>query len=268
MAPSSAATADAPSSGTTCKPARTSPASASTAACWPRSASMRCSINNVNANPRVLAADFIPQIARIAEAFRPWGVRVALAVDFGSPKSIGGLDTFDPLDPSVAAWWKARVDAALRRHPRLRRLRAEGRFRRPRRPFHLWPHPRRRRQRGGARPHSRTAACSSTAASSTTTTWIGQPQERPRPRRLRQFPSARRQVRRQRHRPDQERPHRFSGARTRIAPVRRAGENQPGHRTANHPGVLRPGPPHRLPRPHVEGDARFRHARRPRRRRP
>ena len=59
-----------------------------------------CSINNVNANPRVLAADFIPQVARIAEAFRPWGVHVALAVDFGSPKPIGGLDTFDPLDPA------------------------------------------------------------------------------------------------------------------------------------------------------------------------
>ncbi len=70
-----------------------------------------CSINNVNANPRVLSADFIPQIVRIAEAFRPWGVRVALAVDFGSPKSIGGLDTFDPLDANVAAWWKARIDA-------------------------------------------------------------------------------------------------------------------------------------------------------------
>src|SRR5207237_1302829 len=45
-----------------------------------------CSINNVNADPRVLGADFVPQIARIAETFRPWGVRVAIAVDFGSPK--------------------------------------------------------------------------------------------------------------------------------------------------------------------------------------
>ena len=70
-----------------------------------------CSINNVNANPRVLAADFIPQVVRIAEAFRPWGVRVALAVDFGSPKTLGGLDTFDPLDAKVASWWKDRVDA-------------------------------------------------------------------------------------------------------------------------------------------------------------
>ncbi len=70
-----------------------------------------CSINNVNANPRVLAPDFIPQVVRIAEAFRPWGVRVALSVDFGSPKTLGGLDTFDPLEPKVASWWKDRVDA-------------------------------------------------------------------------------------------------------------------------------------------------------------
>jgi alpha-glucuronidase len=45
-----------------------------------------CSINNVNANPRVLAADFIPQVVRIAEAFRPWGVRVALASISAAPK--------------------------------------------------------------------------------------------------------------------------------------------------------------------------------------
>jgi alpha-glucuronidase len=70
-----------------------------------------CSINNVNANPRMLAPDFLPNIARIAEAFRPWGVRVAIAVDFGSPKTLGGLDTFDPLEPKVAAWWKDRIDA-------------------------------------------------------------------------------------------------------------------------------------------------------------
>jgi alpha-glucuronidase len=69
-----------------------------------------CAINNVNANPRVLGSDFIPQIARIAEAFHPWGVRVAIAVDFGSPKTLGGLDTFDPLDTHVAQWWKGRVD--------------------------------------------------------------------------------------------------------------------------------------------------------------
>jgi alpha-glucuronidase len=70
-----------------------------------------CAISSVNADPRVLTADFIPQVVRVAEAFRPWGVRVALAVDFGSPKTVGGLDTFDPLDAKVASWWRARTDA-------------------------------------------------------------------------------------------------------------------------------------------------------------
>jgi alpha-glucuronidase len=78
-----------------------------------------CSINNVNANPLVLGSDFVPYIVRIAEAFRPWGVRVALAVDFGSPKTIGGLDTFDPLDPQVAAWWKQKADELYRAVPDL-----------------------------------------------------------------------------------------------------------------------------------------------------
>jgi alpha-glucuronidase len=59
-----------------------------------------CTVNNVNANRRVLGSDFLPEIARIAEALRPWGVRVSISIDFGSPQSIGGLNTFDPLDPA------------------------------------------------------------------------------------------------------------------------------------------------------------------------
>jgi alpha-glucuronidase len=69
-----------------------------------------CAINNVNANPRLLEKPFLPQLRRIAEAFRPWGVRIALSVDVSSPKAIGGLDTFDPLDPHVSAWWRQKVD--------------------------------------------------------------------------------------------------------------------------------------------------------------
>src|SRR5262249_14301016 len=55
-----------------------------------------CSINNVNADRRILTPEFAPQIARIADALRPWGVQIALSLDFGSPQSLGGLDTFDP----------------------------------------------------------------------------------------------------------------------------------------------------------------------------
>jgi alpha-glucuronidase len=69
------------------------------------------SINNVNANRLFLSPELVPQVARVADALRPWGVRVALAVDFGSPSTLGGLPTYDPLDPAVAAWWRARTDA-------------------------------------------------------------------------------------------------------------------------------------------------------------
>ena len=76
-----------------------------------------CAVNNVNADPRVLTGAFLPQLARIADAFRPWGVRLALSVNVASPKLIGGLDTYDPLDPRVIAWWRAKVDQIYRLIP-------------------------------------------------------------------------------------------------------------------------------------------------------
>jgi alpha-glucuronidase len=68
-----------------------------------------CNINNVNAAPQLLDGDHLKQIARIADAMRPWGIRVALSVDIASPQKIGGLPTYDPLDPAVKAWWTAKV---------------------------------------------------------------------------------------------------------------------------------------------------------------
>jgi len=78
-----------------------------------------CAINNVNADPRILSDDFLPQLARVADAFRPWGVKLALSVDVSSPQRIGGLDTYDPLDPRVAAWWRVKVDQIYRAIPDL-----------------------------------------------------------------------------------------------------------------------------------------------------
>lgn len=69
-----------------------------------------CAINNVNADPRVLSADFLPQLVRVADVLRPWGVKLALSVDLSSPVAVGKLGTFDPLDPQVAAWWRTTVD--------------------------------------------------------------------------------------------------------------------------------------------------------------
>ncbi len=78
-----------------------------------------CTVNNVNANVRVITPEFLPQLGRLADAFRPWGVRLSIAVDFSSPKLVGHLDTFDPLDPKVAEWWKQKTDEIYRAIPDL-----------------------------------------------------------------------------------------------------------------------------------------------------
>ena len=68
-----------------------------------------CNLNNVNNAAAFLEPDMLKGIARIADAMRPWGVRVALSVDIASPQKIGGLKTYDPLDPAVIAWWRAKT---------------------------------------------------------------------------------------------------------------------------------------------------------------
>ena len=76
-----------------------------------------CTINNVNAAPGALEDDFIAQTKRIADVFRPWGVQISMSVDLSSPKLIGGLDTFDPIDSRVAEWWRKKVDGIYRQIP-------------------------------------------------------------------------------------------------------------------------------------------------------
>ncbi len=76
-----------------------------------------CTINNVNADPHLLSAENLKAIARIADAFRPYGVRLSLSVDIASPKSVGGLSTFDPLNPQVIAWWNNKINEIYRLIP-------------------------------------------------------------------------------------------------------------------------------------------------------
>jgi len=66
-------------------------------------------VNNVNADARLLDSEHLKQLARVADALRPWGVRLAVSVKITSPQEIGGLATFDPLDPAVRAWWTAKT---------------------------------------------------------------------------------------------------------------------------------------------------------------
>ena len=74
-------------------------------------------VNNVNSNLHTLDPEMIHELARIADAFRPWGVRMSLAVDLSSPQAVGHLSTFDPVDPAVAAWWRKKVDEIYKAIP-------------------------------------------------------------------------------------------------------------------------------------------------------
>jgi alpha-glucuronidase len=76
-------------------------------------------ISNVNADLRLLTPSYYPELQRLAAVLRRWGIRVVLPVAFASPKQLGGLDTFDPLDPRVADWWKAKADELYRAIPDL-----------------------------------------------------------------------------------------------------------------------------------------------------
>ena len=76
-----------------------------------------CTVNNVNSDLRTLTPGMLQEFARIAEVFRPWGVRLSLSVDLSSPQVAGGLKTFDPLDPAVALWWQQKVDEVYKRIP-------------------------------------------------------------------------------------------------------------------------------------------------------
>jgi alpha-glucuronidase len=66
-------------------------------------------VNNVNvhATEARLLTDRLGEVAALASAFRPYGIRVHLSVTFAAPTGLGGLPTADPLDPDVRRWWAA-----------------------------------------------------------------------------------------------------------------------------------------------------------------
>ncbi|MEP6677462.1 MAG: alpha-glucuronidase [Ferruginibacter sp.] len=66
-------------------------------------------LDNVNANPLILTADYLMRAKTIAEVLRPYGVKVYLSVKFSSPALVGKLKTSDPLDPEVIKWWNDKV---------------------------------------------------------------------------------------------------------------------------------------------------------------
>ncbi len=63
-------------------------------------------LTNVNANALILTPQYLVKVKALADAFRPYGLKVYLTARFSAPVEIGGLKTADPLDAQVKAWWK------------------------------------------------------------------------------------------------------------------------------------------------------------------
>lgn len=66
-------------------------------------------LNNVNAKPLMLSSAKLKETKRIADALRPYGIKVYLSVNFASSKVLGKLPTADPLDKKVQSWWKKKA---------------------------------------------------------------------------------------------------------------------------------------------------------------
>ncbi|MCL2400234.1 MAG: alpha-glucuronidase [Defluviitaleaceae bacterium] len=80
------------------------------------------SINNVNVtleSAKLVTEEKLPDVAKIADIFRPFGIKLIIAVHFESPILLGGIKTADPLDDKVAKWWQETAATVYRYIPDL-----------------------------------------------------------------------------------------------------------------------------------------------------
>lgn len=66
-------------------------------------------LNNVNASPKMMTAEYINKVKVIANILRPYGIRVYLSINFASPMALGYTKTADPLDKKVQQWWRKKA---------------------------------------------------------------------------------------------------------------------------------------------------------------
>ena len=66
-------------------------------------------LNNVNASPKMMTAEYINKVKVIANIFRPYGIRVYLSINFASPMALGYTKTADPLNKKVQQWWQKKA---------------------------------------------------------------------------------------------------------------------------------------------------------------
>ena len=66
-------------------------------------------LNNVNASPNMLTTRYLKEVKKIADILRPYHIKVYLSINFATPMALKETKTADPLDKSVARWWKKKA---------------------------------------------------------------------------------------------------------------------------------------------------------------
>ncbi|MEC0369643.1 alpha-glucuronidase family glycosyl hydrolase [Paenibacillus chibensis] len=78
------------------------------------------SINNVNVHreeTKLITEALLPDVARLADVFGQYGIRLFLSVNYAAPMELGDLSTADPLDEEVQKWWRDKAGEIYRSIP-------------------------------------------------------------------------------------------------------------------------------------------------------
>jgi alpha-glucuronidase len=79
-------------------------------------------INNVNvkgAASYLITDRYFDKVAELSDIFADYGISLYMSLNFASPIEIGGMDSCDPLDKDVIAWWESKIKEVYTKLPNL-----------------------------------------------------------------------------------------------------------------------------------------------------
>ena len=62
---------------------------------------------------------YFAEMKAMAEIFAEYGIKLYLSLNYAATIELGGLDSADPLDPGVIAWWEKKMKEVFERIPNL-----------------------------------------------------------------------------------------------------------------------------------------------------
>ena len=79
-------------------------------------------INNVNVKQAatwLITDRYFEKVAQLSEIFADYGIKFFLSLNYAATIELGGIDSADPLDERVIAWWKEKMKECFAKIPNL-----------------------------------------------------------------------------------------------------------------------------------------------------